>query len=58
MEAQPVTQTGEETQGGLHVGHDLGAEFEGKGGCSWRRGRIGHSIGEGQKCKALKWRVS
>lgn len=35
MKAQPVTQSGEEAQGGLHVGRDLEAEFEGRVGCSW-----------------------
>lgn len=34
MEEEPLTQTGEGIQGGLHVGDDLWAEFEGRGGHS------------------------
>lgn len=41
-------QTPERIQGGLHVGHDLGAESEEWDLASGRE-RTGHSVGEGQR---------
>lgn len=36
-----MTQTGKRIPGGLHVGHDLGAEFEERLGCSGEGGGVG-----------------
>lgn len=50
-----MTQTREGIQGGLYVGHDLGAEFE-EWDVARERRRIGPSVGEGQRQQAPKWR--